>query len=106
MEYLRIIRSVIGSDLQCFTKLNVIVCTYTVGPTLISSRPSWQRGDQTISPPLETYDPDEESEVGSSVLAMMYTYRVQRSVTPTPHNLPFLQQDSSLVRYVSLLHTT
>ena len=39
-----------------------------------------------------------ESEAGSSIISMTYTYNHGGVKTPTPCNLPFLQDDS-LVRY-------
>lgn len=70
----------------------------SLGPITISSRPSWQRNDQIQIDELEDVV-DDETEIGCSVLGMLYTWPPDdQHHTPTPSKLSFLQQNDSLVR--------
>ncbi len=68
------------------------------GPKTISSRPTWQRGDATYRMnPDESDGEDEDSEAGSSILALGYSTRIPREQSATPSHLPFLQRENSLI---------
>ena len=66
------------------------------GPVVISSKPSWQQKQSSLQQTGSEEEQD-ESEAGSAILSMVYSYKPSCQTPSSPIQLPFLTQDSSVV---------